>query len=145
MVRSKSGASEGEECMLDRSPRSEIQCDASTCLCLQLFLEPCTRLQKAKVPPKGPVGGWPTSCWCGRPPADHFLLLQGRKSGRPDSFSGWQTSCCCISPVCCNREQERTWQCICKICVHNHTPYHVMNSRECCISPLGPPIVQSHA
>ena len=120
-----------------RSPCSEIRRDAPTCLCLQLSSEPCTKFQKASTSPWELVEGWPTSCCCGRPPADHFSLLKTRKSGRPASFSGWPTSCCCQTPVFCNREQERAWQRICKICVHNHPPYHFISSRECSSRPSG--------
>lgn len=119
------------------SARSEIQRNAPTCLCFQLFSEHCSKLHKTSNSPWGPVGGLPTSCWEGRLPVDHFSWLKTRKSGRPARFTGWPTSCCCQTPLCCNREQERALQCICKICVHNHPPYYVMSSREYGSRPSG--------
>ena len=134
---SKSRASEEEECMQAWSPRSEIQRDALICFCLQLFSETCTKLQKAETPPRETCGRVANHFWSLQTPADHFWLLKNQKSGQPASFSGWPASCCCWTAICCNREQERAWQCICKICVHNHPPYHVMNSRECGSRPSG--------
>ena len=101
---------------------------ASVCNCSQnlapsskLLLTHLEDLWEGCRPPRGVANHWPTTFHCCR----------HEKSGRPASFSGMPTTCCCTSPVFCNREQERAWQCICKVCVHNHPPYHFISSREC--------------
>ena len=114
-----------------RSPRSEIHCDVPVCLCFHLYSETCTKLQKVENPPWESSGRVADHFRSLQTPADHFLLLKTKKSGRPATFSGWPTSCCYQTPIFCSREQEMAWQCICKVCVHNHPPYHFSNSREC--------------
>ena len=114
-----------------RLPRSEIHRYAPTCLCLYLTSEHCTNFQIASTPTWSPTGGQPTNnAWC-RPPVDHLNMLQTRKCGRAATFIGLPTRKSCQAPICCNKEQEGAQQCICKVCVHNHSPYHFLSSREC--------------
>lgn len=75
----KSGASEVEECMHVRSPRSEIQCDAPICLCFHLFSKTCTKLQKDENPPWESSGRVADHFWSLQTPADHFCCWKPRK------------------------------------------------------------------
>ena len=119
-----------DACMLE-SPCSEISRDAPICLCLQLILETCTKLQRDETPPWESVGMLPTRYWPWRPPTDHFLWWKPEKVvgqplylvGRPVFAAGFWFSA--------TRSKREAWQGIFNICVHDHSSHHCIGSREC--------------